>query len=168
MGTHVRGSGVRQLVVWTALTGGLLGVPVQAGAQEATSKTLRDLLTEANALVETLSAEEAIALVGDSEVAFVDLREQSERDASGWIPGSVHAPRGLLEFYIDASSRAHLEVFDSGKRILFYCAAGARSALAAKTAMEMGVPNVAHVRGGFRAWVAAGGSVEQPAPADRR
>jgi len=146
----------------------LLLVCAHTGAQVATAKSVRDLLTEANAVVVTLPAGEAIALFGDSQVAFVDIREQSELDASGWIPGSVHAPRGMLEFYLDPSSRVHLEVFSSGKRILFYCAGGGRSALAAQTAMEMGLSNVAHVGGGFRAWLEAGGPVERTAPNDRR
>jgi rhodanese-related sulfurtransferase len=147
------------------MTCGLLLACAHAGAQVATAKSVRDLLAEANAVVVTLTAEEAIGLFGDSQIAFVDLREQSELDASGWIPGAVHAPRGMLEFYIDPSSRMHMREFSSGKRILFYCAGGGRSALAAKTAMEMGLTNVAHVGGGFRAWVQAGGPVERsPSP----
>jgi len=167
MHTHAGKARVR-LTSSLVLTCGLLLASAHAGAQAATPKRVRDLLAEANALVVTLTAEEAIGLFGDSQVAFVDIREQSERDASGWIPGAVHAPRGMLEFYLDPSSRAHMEVFGSGKRILFYCAGGARSALAAKTAMEMGLSNVAHVGGGFGAWVAAGGPVEQSAAARRR
>jgi len=157
-----------RLVSSLALTCGLVLASAHAGAQVETAKSVRDLLTEANALVVTLTAEDAIALFGDSQVAFVDIREQSELDASGRIPGAVHAPRGMLEFYLDPSSPMHLDVFSSGKRILFYCAGGGRSALAAQTAMEMGLSNVAHVGGGFRAWVAAGGPVEQPAAAGRR
>ncbi len=161
MQTHARKAQV-------LLTLGLLLTCAHASAQVATPKHVRDLLAEANALVVTLTAEEAIGLFGDSQVAFVDIREQSERDASGWIPGAVHAPRGMLEFYLDPSSRAHMEVFGSGKRILFYCAGGARSALAAKTAMEMGLSNVAHVGGGFGAWVERGGLVERSADPGRR
>jgi rhodanese-related sulfurtransferase len=128
-----------------------------------TAKGFRDFLAEANAVVVTLPASEAIDLFSDSLVAFVDLREKNELDESGWVPGAVHAPRGLLEFYIDPSSSLHKEVFSSGKRILFYCAGGGRSALAAQLAMEMGLADVAHVGGGFGAWVEAGGPVEQPA-----
>ena len=134
----------------------------RADAQEAVPKGYRDYLAEANAVVTTLSAATAVGLVGDSTVAFIDLRERNELDRLGWIPGSVHAPRGMLEFYVDPTAGAHMDVFSSGKRIIFYCAGGARSALAAKLAMEMGVADVAHVGGGFRAWVQAGGPVEEP------
>lgn len=122
----------------------------------------RDYIAEANAVVTTLSVEEAIGLLGDSSVAFVDVREQSELDGAGQIPGAIHVPRGFLEFYIDSTSPMHDAVFSSGKRIVFYCAGGARSALAAKLAMDMGVKDVAHVGGGFRAWTAAGGPVARP------
>ncbi len=71
-------------------------------------------------------------------MAFVDVREQNELDQSGWIPGSVHAPRGMLEFYIDTASAAHMPVFGSGKRIVFYCAGGGRSAPATLLAQRMG------------------------------
>jgi rhodanese-related sulfurtransferase len=139
----------------------LLGTPTRAAAQETAPKGYRDYVAEANAIVTTLPVAEALGLLGDSAVAFIDLREQNELDRSGWIPAAVHAPRGLLEFYIDPTARSHMEVFSSGKRIVFYCAAGARSALAAKLAMEMGVADVAHIGGGFRAWVEAGGPVER-------
>ncbi len=167
METHA-GNGLVRLSRSMLMTFGLLLTCAHAGAQVGTPKSVRDLLAEANAIVVTLPADEAIALFGDSLVVFVDVREQSELDASGWIPGAVHVPRGFLEFYLDPSGPMHLDVFSSGKRILFYCAGGGRSALAAKTAMEMGLSNVAHVGGGFRAWAAAGGPVEQPAPAERR
>jgi rhodanese-related sulfurtransferase len=128
-------------------------------AQGPARRTAADLVAEANAKITTLTPQQALALLGDSSVAFVDLREQTEIDASGMIPGAVHAPRGMLEFYIDSGSRMHLPVFSSGKRIVFYCAGGGRSALAAALAQEMGLRNVAHVGGGIRAWVAAGGPV---------
>jgi rhodanese-related sulfurtransferase len=125
------------------------------------AKGYRELLAEANARIETLTAWEAVALLGDTSVAFVDIREQRELDESGWIPGAVHAPRGLLEFYIDTTSSVHKGVFGSGKRIVFYCAGGGRSALATSLALDMGLPDVAHVGGGLRAWVEAGGPVER-------
>lgn len=133
----------------------------QPASEPPTTMGFRDYLAAANEVAVTLPAAEAIGLVGDSQVAFVDIREQNELDESGWIPGAVHAPRGLLEFYIDSSSSSHKEVFSSGKRIVFYCAGGARSALAAQLAMEMGLADVAHVGGGFRAWVEADGPVEK-------
>jgi rhodanese-related sulfurtransferase len=129
------------------------------------ARSAADLVADASARIETLTAQQAIALLGDTSVAFVDLREQEELDASGKIPGAVHAPRGMLEFYVDPASRAHKAVFSSGKRIVFYCAGGGRSALATARALDMGLTNVAHIGGGFHAWVQGGGPVEQLAPA---
>jgi rhodanese-related sulfurtransferase len=142
---------------------GLLLACSQPSSEPPSAKGFRDYLAAANEVVVTVPAAEAVGLMGDSQVAFVDIREQSELDESGWIPDAVHAPRGLLEFYIDSSSSSHKEVFSSGKRIVFYCAGGARSALAAQLAMDMGLADVAHVGGGFRAWVEAGGPVDKAA-----
>ena len=144
------------------LTGAALACSEPAGEPQAGPKGYRDYLAEANAVVTTLSVEEAIGLLGDSSVVFVDVREQNELDGAGQIPGAIHVPRGFLEFSIDSTSSMHQAVFSSGKRIVFYCAGGARSALAAKLAMDMGIPNVAHVGGGFRAWTAAGGPIARP------
>ena len=137
----------------------------QAVTQEQTKKGYKDFLAEANAIVNTFDVAEAVNLVGDESVAFIDVREQEELDSSGKVPGAVHAPRGMLEFYIDAASPYHKKIFSSGKKIVFYCASGGRSALAAQLAMEMGLSDVAHVGGGFKAWVKAGGPVEQPTAA---
>jgi rhodanese-related sulfurtransferase len=142
------------------LAGGLLVACAEPKAKTPESVTARTLVADATAKIKTLSAPEAVGLFEDTSVVFVDLREQEEIDASGRIPGSVHVPRGLLEFYIDPSTSMHLPVFGSGKRIVFYCAGGGRSALATARAMEMGLTNVAHVGGGFRAWREAGGPVE--------
>ena len=148
--------------VATLLALALAGACGQSAAQTSARRTHADLVAEAAAKITTLTPQQAIALLSDTSVAFVDLREKEEIDASGMIPGAVRAPRGLLEFYIDATSPAHLPVFSSGKRIVFYCAGGGRSALATARAQEMGLTNVAHIGGGFRAWAAAGGPVESP------
>lgn len=132
------------------------------GTEAPAARGVQAMVADANEVVTTLTAAEAASLVGDPGVAFVDLREQVEIQRSGYVPGAVHAPRGLLEFFVDRTSRMHIPVFSSGKRIVFYCAGGGRSALAARTAMEMGLDDVAHVGGGFRAWVEAGGPVERP------
>lgn len=129
--------------------------------QEQTKKGYKDFLAEANAIVNTLEVADAINLVGDESVSFIDVREQEELDRFGKVPGAIHAPRGMLEFYIDAASPYHKEIFSSGKKIVFYCASGGRSALATQLAMEMGLSDVAHVGGGFKAWVKAEGPVEQ-------
>ena len=126
-------------------------------------KGVKQLLAEANAEIETIGAAEAIKLRDDADVVIVDLRDPRERDRDGYIPGAFHAPRGMLEFWIDPESPYHKEIFASGKRFIFHCASGGRSALAAKAAQDMGLPKVCHFAGGFKAWVEAGGPVERKA-----
>jgi rhodanese-related sulfurtransferase len=126
-------------------------------------KTHRQLIDEANAVIETVPTPAAIALHGDPEVVFVDLRDPRELEREGMIPGAFHAPRGMLEFWIDPTSPYFKEVFGSKKRFVFYCQSGWRSALATRAVQEMGLAPVAHVAGGFRAWKDAGGPVgEKP------
>jgi rhodanese-related sulfurtransferase len=122
------------------------------------------LLEEANARIETLSPDAAIALAGRDDVVFVDLRDPRELEREGRMPGAVHCPRGMLEFWIDPESPYHKPVFAQDKRFVFFCAGGWRSALAAATAGDMGLKPVAHVEGGFSAWKQAGGPVEAKAP----
>jgi rhodanese-related sulfurtransferase len=120
----------------------------------------KQLLAEANAEIKTVTAQEALGLVEDPDVVFVDVRETVERQKTGGVKGSVHAPRGLLEFHADPESPMHISAFSSGKKLVLYCAAGGRSALAAKTLKDMGVPNVSHMAGGFGAWKQANGPTE--------
>jgi rhodanese-related sulfurtransferase len=122
-------------------------------------KGYKALLAEADAEVEAISAAEAMALMGHEDVLVVDLRDVRELKREGYIPGSVHAPRGMLEFWVDPESPYHKEIFASGKRMVLHCAAGWRSALAAKTLQDMGLENVCHMAGGFDAWKEAGGTV---------
>jgi rhodanese-related sulfurtransferase len=128
----------------------------------AITRGYKALLEEANAAIETLSADEAIALAGDEGVVLVDLRDIRELQREGRVPGAIHAPRGMLEFWIDPESPYFKEVFAEPKRFVFFCAAGWRSALATKTVQDMGLSPVAHIEGGFGAWKAAGGPVELP------
>jgi len=128
------------------------------------TKGYKALLDEANAVVETLSPQDAMALVGREDVVFVDLRDPRELERAGRMPGAVHCPRGMLEFWIDPESPYHKPVFAEDKRFVFFCAGGWRSALAARTAIEMGLAPVAHLGGGFGAWQEAGGPVEQSRP----
>ncbi|WP_349368127.1 rhodanese-like domain-containing protein [Salinarimonas sp.] len=123
------------------------------------TKGYKALLEEANAAIETLPPTEAMALVGREDVVFVDLRDPRELEREGRMPGAVHCPRGMLEFWIDPDSPYHKPVFAQDKRFVFFCAGGWRSALAAKTAAEMGLSPVAHVGGGFKAWKEEGGPV---------
>ena len=127
-------------------------------------KGYKQLLDEANAMIETLTIEQALAEHGSEGVVFVDLRDPREMDREGKVPGAFACTRGMLEFWIDPDSPYHKPVFAEDKRFVFFCAAGWRSALAARTATEMGLEKVAHIDGGFGAWKAAGGPVEPPRP----
>ena len=124
-------------------------------------KTHADLVAEAHAAIVTVPTADAIALAGSDDVVFVDLRDPRELEREGMIPGAFHAPRGMLEFWIDPTSPYFKPVFGSGKRFVFYCQSGWRSALATRAVQEMGLAPVAHVEGGFRAWKEAGGAVAE-------
>jgi rhodanese-related sulfurtransferase len=123
-------------------------------------KKAADLVAEANAAIETLSVAEAKALVGKADVVFVDVRDGAELAKQGKIPGAVHAPRGLLEFFADPTAPVHKPELASGKRLVVYCGSGGRSALAAKTLKDMGIAKVASMQGGFAAWQQEGGEIE--------
>ena len=127
-------------------------------------KGYKALVAEAEALIETIPVEEAKRMLGAPGVIFVDLRYPRELDKEGRIPGAVHCPRGMLEFWIDPESPYHKPAFAEDKKFVFFCAGGWRSALAAKTAQDMGLEKVAHVEGGFGAWKKAGGPAEDPKP----
>ncbi len=127
-------------------------------------KGYKQLLAEANAVVETLTPAQAIAEFGKDGVVFVDLRDPRELDREGKIPGAFPCTRGMLEFWIDPESPYAKPIFAEDKRFIFFCAGGWRSALAAKTAQEMGLENVAHIEGGFGAWKQAGGPADPPKP----
>lgn len=123
-------------------------------------KTVKDFVAEASALVTAYSPEEAMSLVGAPGVQFVDVRGEFDMLSEGYVPGAVHASRGLLEFFIDPQSFHHKPVFASGQTLIFYCQTGEQSALAAQRAQEMGIDRVAHVAGGFASWQENGGPVE--------
>lgn len=129
----------------------------------ALKTTAGQMVEEATAAIESVSVEEALALVHDETVQFVDIRDVRELDREGMIPGACHAPRGMLEFWVDPESPYHRDVFASDRKFILYCAAAARSALATKTLQDMGFGPVAQLAGGFAAWKAAGGDVvERP------
>jgi rhodanese-related sulfurtransferase len=127
-------------------------------------KSVQQMLAEANSEIETLDVDEARALLGHPDVTFVDLRDPREAWREGGIPGAVPVTRGMLEFWIDPGSPYHKPLFASGNRFVFFCAGGWRSALAAKTAQDMGLTPVCHVEGGFSAWKKAGAPVEAVEP----
>ncbi|MBX3568046.1 MAG: rhodanese-like domain-containing protein [Rhizobiaceae bacterium] len=128
-------------------------------------KGIKDLLDEARREIVTLGTAEAIALHGDPDTVFVDLRDPRELEREGTIPGAFRCTRGMLEFWIDPESPYHKPVFAEPKTFVFYCASGWRSALATKTAQDMGLEKVAHIDGGFGAWRKAGGPAEPFPPA---
>ncbi|MGJ5178449.1 rhodanese-like domain-containing protein [Bradyrhizobium oligotrophicum] len=128
------------------------------------SRGIKALLDEANAAIETLSAADAIEAAKRDDVVIVDIRDPREIEREGKIPGAFSCTRGMLEFWIDPQSPYAKPVFQQDKTFVFHCAGGLRSALAAKTAQDMGLKPVAHIGGGFAAWREAGGPVEAWAP----
>ena len=127
----------------------------------AMKKTVEEMVEEAEARINTLSVEEALEIQGDEGHVFVDLRDVRELDRDGMIPDAFHAPRGMIEFWIDPESPYHKDIFATGKTFVFYCRSGHRSALATRTAKDMGLEPVCHIGGGFTAWTEAGGAVAE-------
>ena len=131
-------------------------------------KRIKDMVAEANEVVDHAPATEMMAKHGAEGVTFVDLRDPRELERDGMIPGAFHCPRGMLEFWIDPDSPYAKEKFQSGDQFVFYCASGWRSALSARTAQEMGLENVSHITDGFGGWKKAGGPVgEKPVKAKK-
>ncbi len=127
-------------------------------------KGYKQMLAEANEHIETLSVADAMKQVGQPDTVFVDLRDPREMEREGKMPGAFACTRGMLEFWIDPESPYGKPIFQEPKKFIFFCAGGWRSALAARTAQEMGLENVAHIEGGFGAWKKEGGPVEAPKP----
>jgi rhodanese-related sulfurtransferase len=113
------------------------------------------LITQAMAQVETVPLSQAKAFLEDTNTVFVDIRDIRELEREGMIPNALHAPRGMLEFWVDPDSPYFKPIFGEGKRLVLYCASAWRSALATETLQRMGVPGVCHLEGGFTAWKAA-------------
>ncbi len=125
------------------------------------TKGFRALVDEAMAQVKTYSVAEVRERAADAKLQIVDIRDVRELQAEGTVPGSYHAPRCMLEFWVDPQSPYHKKIFaDEGKEFVLFCGAGWRSALAAKTLQDMGMTNVAHIDGGFTEWVKQGGPTE--------
>ena len=122
---------------------------------------VKELVANAKQRITEISAEEAIALSSSPNVVIVDIRDVRERQKLGFIPNSFHAPRGMLEFWVDPASPYHKEIFAEDKQFILHCASGWRSALAAAQLMDMGF-EVAHITEGFSGWVEAGGPTEKP------
>lgn len=124
------------------------------------TKGVEELCAEAEREIETLSVKEVMAVKDNPDVQLVDIRDIRELWREGTIPGATHAPRGMLEFWVDPESDYFRKDFGTGKKFIFYCAGGMRSALAAQSVHRMGLSPVAHMAGGFGAWVKAGGGTE--------
>ncbi|MBH1973796.1 MAG: rhodanese-like domain-containing protein [Rhodobacteraceae bacterium] len=124
------------------------------------AKGYKDLMAEADVLVQSVTAPEMAGQLGGGDVVMVDIRDPRELDREGMIPGAFHAPRGMLEFWIDPESPYHKPTFAEAKTFVFYCASGWRSLLAARLAQEMGL-EARSLRGGFSEWKKDGHPVAQ-------
>ncbi|MDB2475594.1 rhodanese-like domain-containing protein [Paracoccaceae bacterium] len=119
-----------------------------------------EMVTQARAKIEEIETPDLITMMDDPNVIIVDIRDIRERQRSGYIPGSFHAPRGMIEFWIDPESPYHKDIFaQEGKKYVFHCASGWRSALTVATLLDMGF-EAAHLKEGFSKWEKQGGPVE--------
>ena len=122
--------------------------------------TAAQMVATARARISEIETPDLIAMLEDPKVQVIDIRDVRERQRSGYIPGSFHAPRGMLEFWVDPNSPYFKEVFGQDKTFVFHCASGWRSALSVATLQDMGF-DAAHLREGFSTWEAQGGPVER-------
>ena len=116
-----------------------------------------EMVEKARAVIEEVDVEDAIAEARHSDCLIIDVRDVRERKRDGYIPESLHCPRGMIEFWLDPESPYFKKVFDEKKRFLFHCKADWRSALTVQTVTTMGLENAAHINGGLTAWCEAGG-----------
>ncbi len=119
-------------------------------------KGYRDMVDEAMSEIKTYSVQQVQAKLADPNVQLVDIRDVRELERDGIVPGAFHAPRGMIEFWVDPASPYYKPIFGTPKEFIFFCAGGLRSALTTKTVKDMGLESVAHIEGGFSAWKAAG------------
>jgi len=124
-------------------------------------KNSAQMVTEARSRIEEIETPALIAMLDDPDVVIVDIRDIRERQRGGYIPGSIHAPRGMIEFWVDPDSPYHKDVFAHDKKYVFHCASGWRSALTVATLQDMGF-DAAHLKEGFSTWEKQGGPVEMP------
>ena len=123
------------------------------------------MVADARARIEEIETTDLIDMVGDPDVVIVDIRDVRERQRTGYIPGSFHAPRGMIEFWVDPDSPYYKDIFGQDKKYVFHCASGWRSALTTATLNDMGF-EAAHLKEGFSTWADHGGPVEKPEPRD--
>lgn len=128
--------------------------------------TAAQMVADARARIEEVETKDLIDMVNDPNVVIVDIRDVRERQRSGFIPGSFHAPRGMIEFWVDPDSPYHKDIFaQEGKKYVFHCASGWRSALTVATLQDMGF-DAAHLKEGFSTWADKGGPVDFPEKKD--
>jgi len=132
----------------------------------ALKKSAADMVANARSHIEEIETADLIKMVGDPNVVIVDLRDIRERQRSGFIPGSFHAPRGMIEFWVDPSSPYFKEIFGEDKKFVFHCASGWRSALTTETLQDMGF-EAAHLKAGFADWLKQGGPIEPGQPSSK-
>ncbi len=124
-------------------------------------QSVKTMVAAAREKITEYSVSEVIAMYDQDDVVIVDIRDIRERQKLGFIPGSFHAPRGMLEFWIDPDSPYFKDIFAQDKRFILHCASGWRSALSTATLQDMGF-EAAHITEGFKGWVDAGGPVAFP------
>lgn len=125
------------------------------------SRTVKEMLAEANSVVPKVTPAEAMSLIAEGNVLIVDVRDAPELASTGKIKGAIHVSRGMLEFRADADTPYYDPQFSKDKTILLYCASGGRAALSGKALLDLGYTEVKNV-GGFQDWVQAGGEIEHP------
>lgn len=123
--------------------------------------SVKQLVDKAMGDIETITVDQAKAVLNDENTVIVDIRDIRELNREGKIPGAMHAPRGMLEFWVDPESEYHRDTFSSGKKFVLYCAKSHRSALATQALQDMGLEPICHIGGGFEAWLKAGMPVEE-------
>ena len=124
-----------------------------------------DMVAASRERIEELETPDLIKMLDDPNVVIVDIRDIRERQRGGYIPGSVHAPRGMIEFWVDPDSPYHKEVFAQDKKYVFHCASGWRSAITVATLQDMGF-EASHLKEGFSTWEKHGGPIELPEKKD--
>lgn len=129
----------------------------------ALTKNSAQMVADARSRIEEIETPDLITMLADPDVVIVDIRDVRERQRSGFIPGSFHAPRGMIEFWVDPDSPYFKEIFGEDKKFVFHCASGWRSALTTATLQDMGF-EAAHLKEGFSTWEKQGGPVEFPEP----
>ena len=131
------------------------------------TRSVHDLVNEAEETVTTLTPAEVKARLGETGLVLIDLRDIRELKRDGRIPGSMHVPRGMLEFWIDPDSPYYRKEFNEAESLILYCNKGSRSALAARSLQTMGIEPVAHMAGGMSRWEEEIGEIE-PLPERRK